>query len=46
VWETNRKLIGSESVLHALATRGDPATAAQSGLSQFLETRRKYLLYR
>jgi uncharacterized protein YbbC (DUF1343 family) len=46
VWETNRKLIGSESVLHALAARGDPAAAARSGLSQFLETRQKYLFYR
>ena len=45
-WESNRKLIGSESVLHALAAREEPAAAAESGLSQFLESRRKYLLYR
>jgi uncharacterized protein YbbC (DUF1343 family)/CubicO group peptidase (beta-lactamase class C family) len=49
VWETDRKLIGSESVLHTLAAGGslkDIAIGAQSGLDQFLATRQKYLIYR
>ena len=44
--EKNRNLIGNSAVMRAVAEGKDPAPAANAGIQQFLELRRKYLLYR
>ena len=43
--EVNRNLIGNSGVMRALAAGGDHAAAANANLKEFLELRRKYLLY-
>jgi uncharacterized protein YbbC (DUF1343 family)/CubicO group peptidase (beta-lactamase class C family) len=48
-FEASRKLIGSEAVVHALATGEDPRAIQQNleaALQEFLKIREKYLLYR
>ena len=43
--ESNKYLIGSSAVMRALATGADAGSAADAGIQQFLDLRRKYLLY-
>ena len=43
--DVNRNLIGNSGVMRALANGGDPAVAANAILKEFLDLRRKYLLY-
>jgi uncharacterized protein YbbC (DUF1343 family) len=43
--ESNKYLIGNSAVMRALATGGDAGSAADAGIQQFLDLRRKYLLY-
>ena len=43
--DVNRNLIGNSGVMRALASGRDPAVAANANLKEFLELRRKYLLY-
>jgi len=45
VIEGNRNLIGSSGVIHALESGLDPAPSANANLKEFIELRRKFLLY-
>jgi uncharacterized protein YbbC (DUF1343 family)/CubicO group peptidase (beta-lactamase class C family) len=45
VLDVNRNLIGSSGVIGALAAGANPSLAANANLKEFLELRRKYLLY-
>jgi uncharacterized protein YbbC (DUF1343 family)/CubicO group peptidase (beta-lactamase class C family) len=45
-FEKNRDLIGNSGVMRALATGATGLVASDAGISQFLATRQKYLLYR
>ena len=45
VLDVNRDLIGNSGVLRELASGGDPTLAANANLKEFLELRRKFLLY-
>lgn len=42
---SNKNLIGSGGVMHALTTGADTGPAADAGIPLFLELRQKYLLY-
>ena len=44
--ERSQTLIGNSAVMRAISTGSDAFAVAQSGLDEFLEVRRKYLLYR
>jgi uncharacterized protein YbbC (DUF1343 family)/CubicO group peptidase (beta-lactamase class C family) len=43
--EENRNLIGSVGVMQALESGSDPTPAANANLKEFMELRRKFLLY-
>jgi uncharacterized protein YbbC (DUF1343 family) len=43
--EMNRNLIGNVSVMRALESGADPSPAANANLKEFMELRRKFLLY-
>jgi Protein of unknown function (DUF1343) len=43
--EMNRNLIGDVSVMRALESGADPSPAANANLKEFMELRRKFLLY-
>ncbi|MEP6716341.1 MAG: exo-beta-N-acetylmuramidase NamZ domain-containing protein [Terriglobia bacterium] len=45
-WEANKKLIGSDAVIKALAEGSDPLVPARAGVDSFITTRANYLLYR
>ncbi len=45
VLDVNRNLIGNSGVLRALGSGGDTSFAANANLKEFLESRRKFLLY-
>jgi uncharacterized protein YbbC (DUF1343 family) len=45
VWDVNRNLIGNSQVIRALASGADPSFAVNANLKEFLESRRKFLLY-
>lgn len=44
-WSANRRLIGSQAVVTALAAGKDARAVAESGVPEFLALRRKYLIY-
>jgi hypothetical protein len=46
MWEKDRNLVGNSGVMRALMTGGDAASAAKTGLSDFLAVRQRYLIYR
>ena len=43
--ESNKYLIGNSAVMRLLASGGDAGSAADAGIQEFLDLRRKYLLY-
>jgi uncharacterized protein YbbC (DUF1343 family)/CubicO group peptidase (beta-lactamase class C family) len=43
--EVNRNLIGNSAVMRALESGADPSSASNANLKEFLELRRKFLLY-
>jgi uncharacterized protein YbbC (DUF1343 family)/CubicO group peptidase (beta-lactamase class C family) len=45
VLDLNRKLIGNSLVIRAIESGEDPSFAANANLKEFLESRRKFLLY-
>jgi uncharacterized protein YbbC (DUF1343 family) len=45
VLDLNRDLVGNGEALRMLASGGDPIPAADSGIGEFLELRRKFLIY-
>jgi uncharacterized protein YbbC (DUF1343 family)/CubicO group peptidase (beta-lactamase class C family) len=44
-WAVNLRLIGSQAVVKALSAGQDALAATQTGIPEFLDVRRKYLLY-